>query len=59
MKAVIEIRVDGKGLCLFLVRIYNSDGIPCDAYVVDSIEFTNIVIPPLHYDGSNSNKKER
>lgn len=34
MKAVIEEK-DG----LFLIRIYGSDNLPCDAYVVDSIHY--------------------
>ena len=34
MKAVIETRED-----LYLIRIYGSDDIPCDAYVVDQLEF--------------------
>lgn len=34
MKAVIETRED-----LYLIRIYGNDEIPCDAYVVDQLEF--------------------
>lgn len=34
MKAVIESRED-----LYLIRIYGSDGLPCDAFVVDQLEF--------------------
>lgn len=34
MKAVIEPR-EG----LYLIRIYGSDGLPCDAYVIDQLEF--------------------
>jgi|GEM_PF-4128857 len=34
MKAVIETRED-----LYLIRIYGSDDIPCDVYVVDQLEF--------------------
>ena len=36
MKAVIESK-DG----LYLIRIYRSDGLLCDAYVVEMIELTN------------------
>jgi len=34
MKAVIESREE-----LYLIRIYGSDERPCDAYVVDQLEF--------------------
>ncbi len=34
MKAVIENKDD-----LYLVRIYGSDGVPCDSYVIDKLEF--------------------
>ena len=34
MKAVIENKED-----LYLIRIYGSDGLPCDSYVIDKLEF--------------------
>lgn len=34
MKAVIESREN-----LYLIRIYGSDGRPCDTYVVEQLEF--------------------
>ena len=35
MKAVIESKDD-----LYLIRIYGSDGLPCDAYVVEKIYYS-------------------
>ena len=34
MKAVIENKEE-----LYLIRIYGSDGVPCDSYVIDNLEF--------------------
>lgn len=35
MKAVIETKND-----LYLIRIYGSDGLPCDTYVVENIFYS-------------------
>lgn len=34
MKVVIETKHD-----LYFIRIYGSDGFPCDTYIVDQLEF--------------------
>jgi hypothetical protein len=50
MKAVIETKQD-----LFLIRLYGSDGLPCDTYFVDQLEFRKdkggtTTIPANHQD---------
>ena len=49
MKAVIENKED-----LYLIRIYGSDGLPCDSYLIDKLEVKTdnggLVIPANRED---------